>query len=226
LGLVEIMTKEDHEPRLPKLERAEIEKAIAEVYEMEKTPRLSHLQANLLKHPDLGIQRYGKILGPWCGESLFGKFLDRETNIELTRPVVAFDLKGLETYRDLQAVCLYMITDLVWREVQKDRATKKVLVFDECWKLLKDESGIVFIEEVFRTFRKYKASAIAISQDIDDFAKSKISSALLSNCSIKWLLAQGQVDDEKLKRTLGLNENEIDFVKSLQQEKGKYSKFS
>jgi conjugal transfer ATP-binding protein TraC len=223
LGLVEIMTKEDHEPRLPKLERAEIEKAIADVYRQEKLPRLSHLREILLANPDPSIQRYGKILGPWCGDSLFGKFLDQPTNIELNRPVVAFDLKGLENYPDLQSVCLFIITDLVWREVQKDRSTKKFLVFDECWKLLKNESGIIFIEEVYRTFRKYKASAIAISQDIDDFAKSKISSALLANCAIKWLLTQGQVDGEKLKDTLGLNDTEIEVIKSLHQEKGKYS---
>ena len=129
--------------------RAEIEKAIAEVYAREKSPRLSHLRDILLTNADPIIQRYGKILGPWCGDSLFGKFLDQKTNIQLNRPVVAFDLKRLENYPDLQAVCLFIITDLVWREVQKDRSTKKFLVFDECWKLLKNESGVIFIEEVY-----------------------------------------------------------------------------
>lgn len=223
LGLVELMTKEDHEPRLPKLERAEIEKAIAEVYREHKTPRLTHLRDILLKNEDEAIRKYGKILNPWCGDSLFGKFLDRRTNIELQRSVVAFDLKGLENYPDLQAVCLFIITDLVWREVQKDRSTKKFLVFDECWKLLKSDSGIIFIEEVYRTFRKYNASAIAISQDVDDFAKSKISSALMANCSIKWLMPQGQIDPTKFKDTLGLNDNEIEMVKALHQEKGRFS---
>ncbi|MGE0529468.1 MAG: ATP-binding protein, partial [Bdellovibrionales bacterium] len=223
LGLVELMTKEEHESRLPKLERAEIEKAIADVFAQKKRPRLSHLRDLLLKSLDQNVQRYGKILGPWCGDTLFGKFLDQPTSISLNRPIVAFDLKGLESYPDLQAVCLFIITDLVWREVQRDRSTKKILVFDECWKLLKSESGIVFIEEVYRTFRKYKASAIAISQDVDDFAKSKISRALLSNCSIKWLLPQGQVDVDALKSTLGLNDSEIEIIKSLHQEKGKYS---
>ena len=94
LGLIELMTKEEDETRLPKLERAEIEKAIQAVYEQAKTPRLSDLRALLLEDPDSTLQRYGRILGPWCGETPFGKFLDAPTNIELTRPLVAFDLKG------------------------------------------------------------------------------------------------------------------------------------
>ncbi len=223
VGLIELMSKEDDVSRLPRLERAEIEDAIREVYHTSKNPRLSDLREILLSHKDPNMMRYGKILTPWCGDSLFGKFLDQKTNISLNKQVVAFDLKGMETYPELQAVCLFLITDLVWREIQKDRITKKFLCFDECWKLLKSESGIVFIEEVFRTFRKYKASAIAISQDIDDFAKSKIAGALLPNCSIKWLLLQQQVDGDRLKEVLDLNDNEIKMVKSLYQEKGKLS---
>jgi len=220
VGLIELMAKEEDVSRLPKLERAEVEEAIREVYATSKSPRLSDLREILLNHKDPNIVRFGKILTPWCGDSLFGKFLDQKTNISLDKQVVAFDLKGMETYPELQAVCLFLITDLVWREVQKDRLTKKFLCFDECWKLLKNESGIVFIEEVFRTFRKYKASAIAISQDIDDFAKSRIAGALLPNCSIKWLLLQQQVDGERLKEVLDLNDNEVQMVKSLYQEKG------
>lgn len=223
VGLIELMAKEEDVSRLPKLERAEVEEAIREVYATSKSPRLSDLREILLNHKDPNIVRFGKILTPWCGDSLFGKFLDQKTNISLDKQVVAFDLKGMETYPELQAVCLFLITDLVWREVQKDRLTKKFLCFDECWKLLKNESGIVFIEEVFRTFRKYKASAIAISQDIDDFAKSRIAGALLPNCSIKWLLLQQQVDGERLKEVLDINDNEVQMVKSLYQEKGRLS---
>ncbi|MBK9039151.1 MAG: ATP-binding protein [Bdellovibrionales bacterium] len=94
---------------------------------------------------------------------------------------MCFDLKNLETYPDLQAVCLFIITDLVLREVQKDRSVMKFLIFDESWKLLESDAGSTFIAEVFRTFRKYYASCIAISQNIDDFAKSK---AAMRSCPI------------------------------------------
>jgi len=223
VGLVELMTKEEGSERIPKLARAEIEEAIQETYRKVKKPRLSDLRELLLNHPEQEIQTYGKILAPWCGNTPFGKFIDRETTIELQNDIVAFDLKGLESYPDLQSVCLYIITDLVWREVQRDRSRMKFIIFDECWKLLKDEAGLTFIEEVFRTVRKYYCSATAISQDLLDFLNSKISSALLPNCSVKWILMQNQSDFTKMKEALGLNDNEVGLIQSLRQEKGEFS---
>jgi conjugal transfer ATP-binding protein TraC len=223
VGLVEMMTKEDEMAHIGKLERAEIEEAIQRVYETVKSPRLSDLKDLLLKHSETQIRRFGRIMAPWCGETPYGKVVDRITTIELTRSVVCFDLKGLEIYPDLQAVCLYLITDYVWREVQLERGRMKFLVLDECWKLLESASGASFIGEVFRTFRKYYAGAIAISQNIDDFAKSKVASAILPNTSIKWVLSQRGADTSRLKDVLQLNDNELSWIAHLHQERGVYS---
>lgn len=169
------------------------------------------------------MNRIGKILNSWCGDSAYGKFVDQPTTLQLDKQIVSFDLKGLDSYPDLQSVCLFIITDYVWREVQKDRSSMKFLVFDECWKLMEHDSAQVFISEVFRTFRKYMASVIAISQNIDDFAKSKAATAILPNSSIKWVLKQKGADKERLKEALNLNPNEVLLVESLEQERGKFS---
>lgn len=223
LSLVEIMTKENEQLRLGKLEKSEIEAAIENVYETSKAPRLSDLRKLLLEHSDTTIQRIGKILTSWCGNSPYGKFVDQPTTLQLKRPVVCFDLKGMESYPDLQSACLFIITDFVWREVQLDRARPKFLILDECWKLMENDSASLFIAEVFRTFRKYMASAIAISQNIDDFAKSKIANAILPNSSIKWVLKQKGANKERLKEVLSLNANEVELISSLQQERGSFS---
>ncbi|MES3038363.1 MAG: ATP-binding protein, partial [Bdellovibrionota bacterium] len=137
--------------------------------------------------------------------------------------VVCFDLKGLDTNFDLQSVCLFIITDLIWREIQKDRTQMKFTIFDECWRLLQDESASSFIGDVFRTFRKYKASAIAISQTMDDFAKSKISAAIMPNSSLKWILKQRGADQHSLQQSLALNDREMDLISSLESKKGEFS---
>ena len=221
VGLIEMMTKEDGDLSLRRLQRVEIEDAIQKVYESGRSPSITVLKKILSSHVDLEIRRLGRILTSWCGDSPYGKFVDRPTTVKFQSSVVCFDLKGMEAYPDLQAVCLYIITDFVWREIQKDRSTKKFLVFDECWKLLETES--TFIGETFRTFRKYLASAIAISQNIDDFAKSKVAAAILSNSATKWILMQRGADQARIQEVLQLNPNEMEVIASLHQEKGVFS---
>jgi len=223
VGLVEMMTKEDEDNHLEKLERAELETAIQKIYETHPSPSMSALKELLLQHPEEKIQRLGKVLGPWSGNTPYGKVVDRKTTVSLNKQLVSFDLKGLEAYPDLQAVCLYLITDLVWREVQKEKSQMKVLVLDEAWKLIESNAGASFVGEVFRTFRKYFASAIAISQNMDDFAKSRVSSAILPNTSLKWILTQKGGNRERLKEVLQLNDNELSLVESLHQVHGSYS---
>lgn len=227
VSLIEMMSHEEGKHRLSRLERAEIETAIQETYKNATTakikPRLSHLRECLLKNENNEVQKIGKILSPWTGQNPFGQFVDQETKVDFTKNYVCFDLKGLESHPDLQSVCLFLITDLVWREIQRDRTTKKFLVFDESWRLLESDAGSTFIAEVFRTFRKYYASAIAISQNIDDFAQSKAANAILPNSSIKWILRQKGANKERLQTVLSLNPHEVDLVDSLRQERGKFS---
>ncbi len=221
-SLVEIMSKEN-DKSLGRLEKAEIEKSVQNLIKNGSQSHLSDLREVLINHSEPEIRRVGKILSLWCGDSPFGKFIDRDSTVSLKADVVCFDLKDLENYPDLQSVCLFLITDLIWREVQKDRTTFKFVIFDECWKLLESEEGAAFIGPVFRTFRKYRASAVAISQTISDFADSKIASAVMPNSSIKWILRQKGSDPASLQKALQLNEREMDLVASLTAEKGVYS---
>lgn len=222
-SLVELMTKEEDEKSIRKLERSEIETTIKLILKEKPEPRLSDLKNALLQSTEPAIQKMGKILEPWCGDSPYGKFIDQKSNLELSQKIVCFDLKGLESQPDLQAVCLFLITDLIWREVQKDRINAKFVVFDECWQLLESEAGARFLESVFRTFRKYKASAIAISQTMEDFANSKVSSAILPNASVKWILKQTGGNLKNLQKILNLNERELKLVESVNSKKGFYS---
>ena len=225
LALIESMTKEEENRGLRKIEKSEIEILIQSVYERHKNPRLSHLRELLCRHELPEISRIGKILSSWCGKTPYGNFLDADSNISFDRSIVCFDLKGLENYPDFQSACLLMITDLIWREVERDRTQMKFIVFDECWKLLEDEmgEGAKFIGSVFRTCRKYFTSCVAISQNLDDFAASQVANAIMTNSSTKWVLKQKGADKSRLKEVLDLNDNEVDLIFSLQQKRGEFS---
>src|SRR5690606_40132436 len=54
---------------------------------------------------------------------------------------------------------------------------EKIFIFDECWHLLLKNAD--YIAECFRTFRKHKASAVAISQNLDDFSESQLGRVII-----------------------------------------------
>ncbi len=222
LHLIEIMAKEEGRESLSKLERAQVEKSLQDLYQDVSRPTLSMLQQSLLRHPEKALRNIGGILTLWCKDTPYGKFIDTKTSLSFTKPIVCFDLQGMESYPDLQEVTLFLITDFISREVTR-LPGKKIVVFDECWKLMASDMGSQFIGDVFRTFRKHFGSAIAISQNLEDFAKSKVSDAILTNSSLKWILKQRGSDPTRFAEVLRLNEVEMECISSLGQVRGKRS---
>lgn len=73
-------------------------------------------------------------------------------------------------------------------EYFKNLQGKKIFIFDECWHLLSKNAD--YIAECFRTFRKYQASAVAISQNLDDFSESQLGRVIVQNTYFKFLFRQ------------------------------------
>lgn len=73
-------------------------------------------------------------------------------------------------------------------EYFKNLEGKKIFIFDECWHLLLKNAD--YIAECFRTFRKHMASAVAISQNLDDFSESQLGRVIIQNTYYKLLFRQ------------------------------------
>ncbi|MBI2519471.1 MAG: hypothetical protein HYV97_03615 [Bdellovibrio sp.] len=94
---------------------------------------------------------------------------------------------------------------------------RKIFIFDECWHLLTKNAD--YIAECFRTFRKENASAMAISQNLDDFLKTQIGRVIVQNTHSKFLFRQALVESEFLDST---GKAHLDSIFS---KKGDYSEF-
>jgi len=224
LGLVEKMTVEDGQRRIARIERALIEEAIEQVYRDNQEPRLSHLRNILASHADTQMRQIAKILAPWCGDTAFGRIVDRPTNVSLEKSLVCFDLIGLKSVSDLQSVAIHLIANFIEQQIQKaPLSVIKPIIIDEAWELLADDAGAALIEALARKVRKSFGGLVPISQNIDDFAKSKIAQALLPNCATKWILSQGNADKDRLREVLNLNPNEAELVSNLSQVRGEFS---
>ncbi len=70
----------------------------------------------------------------------------------------------------------------------KNLTGRRVFIFDECWNLLLNQAS--FIAESFRTFRKHDASAIAISQNIEDFLSTQLGRVIYQTTYFKFIFRQ------------------------------------
>jgi TraG P-loop domain len=94
---------------------------------------------------------------------------------------------------------------------------EKIFLMDECWHLLERHAD--FVANCFRTFRKEKASGLAITQGISDFLSIPLGEAIWLNSHFKVLFRQ------EITRSNPLSEFEDKKLQSIYSSKGNYSEF-
>lgn len=160
-------------------------------------------------------------------KSPLAQILDNaKTNVSLDNRIVAFDLLGIEKAPELMNVVFLTINNIIMGRVTDNKVLnqQKIIVFDEVWSLLRSEEGAAFIEELYRTMRKYNAMVLSITQDIEDFSTSSVARALLSNTHQMMILRQTTgSNSERIGKILDLNHSEEELIKTLTQKPGVYS---
>lgn len=187
------------------------------LYSDQERTALAPLQQKMARH----LSRWTRI----GGGGLHANLLDNpESNVSMENSFVAFDLLGIDKDPDLMNVVFLTINDLIMRKVTKDRQRPKIVVFDEVWSLLSTQQGAKFLEEMYRTMRKYQCMVLSISQDVEDFSNSVVSNAIMSNTYQQFILRQTSgAGADKVREVLKLTDNERNLIDGLRQEKGRFS---
>ena len=226
LAVLESIFKDENSVGLPKREKALLEEAIFKTYQNAKgkIPILSDLKKVLENHDDKEIKLLAPILYSWTGKTAYGQMLDGQSNISLDKNLTTIETKGLDDYPDLQNVLLLIFTDFIKSEAARDLRTPYLLIIDEAWKLFDTPSGLIFASEAYRTFRKFNGGIWSISQNYKDFlSNDKIKDALMPNTSSIFILRQKNIDWKDFQKSLDLNEDEINLIKSLEIKKREHS---
>ncbi|MGE3386020.1 MAG: TraC family protein [Bdellovibrionales bacterium] len=229
-GLVSIVEQMvvDAGEKLSRFERVLLETALTTVFEKArqsddpKSPTLSDLAHHCQKDPDESLKRIGKLLFPWLGETPYGRLLDRPGKIESDRAIVAFDLKGLSQYPDLQSVMILILTNFILEQVETDRTVPKRVLLDEAWELLRSPAASSFMEYAARTFRKTGSGVSFITQGVEEIIACGMGPAILNNTATKLVMLQ-KGDTNVLGDALKLNSQELRLIQSLEQRKGVFS---
>ena len=201
MAVLESILKDEDKTTLPKRDKALLEEAIYQTYETtNRTPLLEDLRNILKTHTSPQMNGYAKILYTWT-ESVYGKFLNGQTNVDLYKGLIAIEMKGLDAYPDLQNVLLLIFTDFIKKEASADLSRPYLLLIDEGWKLFETPSGASFAMEAYRTFRKFYAGIWIITQNYRDFLKNEdTANAILPNTAQVGILPQKKIDWEDFQK--------------------------
>ena len=154
-----------------------------------------------------------------------GRLLNNsQTRLKISASIAAIDLKDLENYPEIMRIFLFYITEMIWSTCQTNAGCKKLIIFDEVWALLGDETGGRLISELYRTLRKYGAGIMSVSQDISDFKLTRHHAGILANTGTLFILKlSSAINDSEIMAALNLNDREMELIRRLGQVKGKYA---
>jgi conjugal transfer ATP-binding protein TraC len=235
--LSEMCSGGDERERLYREQEGVLQKAVLLAYEERRNKdeevTLSDVVEKLKSHACNRKLGLGESIGlklalkltPFTREGPYGRFFDGKNQFNLGSRFTVFELGNLSSHSDLQLVVLlnimYFITNFVSSSEMKPK--RKFLLIDEAWSLLKLKNTAEFITNSFKTYRKYHCSAVAITQEIVDLIGKECGIAIQANAANKVFLKQEPNVVDSLKGFASLSDKEIELLKSVETQKGKFS---
>ncbi len=169
-------------------------------------------------------------LSLWCEDGSFANLFDGPAQVDLSAPVVVFDLKRvMHDLRDpdLARVIFNSIVGAVSSLALEGSRDPKFLTFDEAGLMLKDEATAEFMEYCFRTLRKAGVAVCAISQGLEDFlVNPKARNAFVGAADNLFVLKQDNQDKARLiAEERNLSPAELQHIQSVNTVPGSHAEF-
>jgi type IV secretory pathway VirB4 component len=117
----------------------------------------------------------------------FGKLFNNQTNIDINNKLTVFSIRDLEDA--LRTPAMYSVLNFIWNKVRSHKK-KRLLAVDEAWIMLQNDISANFLYGLIKRARKYGVGITTISQDIEDFVRSKYGKPIISNSALQVLLKQ------------------------------------
>ncbi len=135
----------------------------------------------------------------------FGKVFNNYTNIDINNKLTVISIRDLEDA--LKTPAMFNVLNWIWTKVRSHKK-KRMLACDEAWIMFQNETSAEFLFGLTKRARKYGLGITVISQDIEDFVRSKYGKPIISNCALQILLKQSTTSIKALNELLWLSEAE------------------
>ena len=166
---------------------------------------------------DFDCDKFSKAMTPFTSKGTYSELLNGTEQIDLSASrFVIFELSSVKD----DGKMLSIVTSTIMHEFE-EMMTKvksmKYLVIDEAWKAIANEAMEPKIMELWRTARKFSASAVVVTQDVEDIISSRIiKNVILNNSAMKILLDQSNCQNnfDPIAGLFGLDEKQSAMVLS------------
>ena len=152
-----------------------------------------------------------RALQPYCLGGPWGRLLDAETERLGHSDVVAFETEGLIGTGSAPAVLAYLFHRIEGR--LDGRPT--LLIVDEGWLALDDQTFGAQLREWLKTLRKKNASVVFATQSLADIETSAIAPAIVESCPTRLFLPNERAIEPQITsiyRRFGLNDRQIEIL--------------
>jgi type IV secretory pathway VirB4 component len=211
----------------PPQERAALDKAITATYAAagisndpnswaRPAPLLRDLAATLQQAQYPAAQTLAARLSPWT-EGSFKELFDGATTFHPRGHLVVWSTRQLAD--ELRAPGMLLALDAIWRDVDLPSATtyrregrppqtRRLVVVDEAWTLLREGEGARFLYRLAKAARKRRAGVAVVTQDAADLLGSDLGQAVIANAATQILMRQAPQAIDLIAETFALTGGE------------------
>ena len=152
-------------------------------------------------------------LTPYSLAGPLGRFLDADHDVLLDSDFVTFELETLMGMGP--QVTIPVLTYLFHRIEQRLDGRPTLIIIDEAWVVLANNTFGAKLEEWLRTLRKKNAAVVLATQSLSEIANSPYRDVILESCPTKLYLPNAEArspQTRELYRKFGLSDRQIDII--------------
>ena len=152
------------------------------------------------------VKNFHYVLEDYTTEFGTTSIFDGYTNISLDTDIISFNLKPLQTEKEVQSAAYINVFSYLWDEVTKDRTTRINIKADELHFMASNPDALDFFYQAYKRCRKYASGATVSTQQIKDILKTDgdLGAAIIENSYTKFFFGMDDSGVNELIKELDL----------------------
>jgi conjugation system TraG family ATPase len=180
-----------------------------------------HIDNSLITESMFDCNNFGMALSKYAKGHEYGFLLNAEQDVDLfSSRMTVFEVDKIKDNVDMFPLWMLCIMHS-FEDKMRSLSCQKVMVIEEAWSAIAKPSMASFIVWMWRTARKFRTSAVVVTQSLTDLTSNDIiKDAIVQNSSIKILLDQRKNANNfaESAKVLGLRPMDVGLVLSVNQE--------